>query len=64
MSLSRLNISKPVCSRRGGAFDLAQIACAFSTAENAISPDLSMLFGRKPKSRSEFLEDYRNTFSD
>lgn len=45
------------------AFDLAHIASAYSAAENAVSPDLPMLLGRKPRSLSEFLEDHRNAFS-
>ena len=45
------------------AFDLAHIASAYSAAENAISPDLPMLLGRKPRSLSEFLEDHQNAFS-
>jgi hypothetical protein len=32
-------------------------------AENAVSPDLPMLLGRKPRSLSEFLEDHQNAFS-
>jgi uncharacterized protein YbjT (DUF2867 family) len=45
------------------AFDLAHIASAYSAAENAVSPDLPMLLGRKPRSLSGFLEDHRNAFS-
>lgn len=45
------------------AFDLAHIASAYSAAENAVSPDLPMLLGRKPRSLAEFLEDHRNAFS-
>ncbi|MGH6930605.1 MAG: NmrA family NAD(P)-binding protein [Dongiaceae bacterium] len=45
------------------AFDLAHIASAYSAAENAVSPDLPMLLGRKPMSLFEFLEDHRNTLS-
>jgi uncharacterized protein YbjT (DUF2867 family) len=45
------------------AFDLAHIASAYSAAENAVSPDLPMLLGRKPRTLSEFLEDHRNAFS-
>jgi len=45
------------------AFDLAHIASAYGAAENAVSPDLPMLLGRKPRSLSEFLEDHRNAFS-
>ena len=45
------------------AFDLAHIASAYSAAENAVSPDLPMLLGRKPRSLSEFLEDHQNAFS-
>jgi uncharacterized protein YbjT (DUF2867 family) len=45
------------------AFDLAHIASAYSAAEKAVSPDLPMILGRKPRSLSEFLEDHRNAFS-
>ncbi len=45
------------------AFDLAHIASAYIAAENAISPDLPMLLGRKPRSLSEFLADNKNAFS-
>lgn len=45
------------------AFDLARIASAYSAAENAVSPDLPMLLGRKPRSLAQFLEDHRNAFS-
>jgi uncharacterized protein YbjT (DUF2867 family) len=45
------------------AFDLAHIASAYSAAENAVSPDLPMLLGRRPRSLSEFLEDHRTAFS-
>jgi len=45
------------------AFDLAHIASAYSAAENAVSPDLPMLLGRKPRSLSEFTEDHQNAFS-
>jgi uncharacterized protein YbjT (DUF2867 family) len=45
------------------AFDLAHIASAYSAAENAISPGLPMLLGRKPRSLAEFLEDHQHAFS-
>ena len=45
------------------AFDLAHIATAYSAAENAVSPDLPMLLGRRPRSLSDFVEDHRNDFS-
>jgi len=45
------------------AFDLAHIALAYSAVENAVSPDLPMLLGRKPRSIAEFLEDHRTVFS-
>ena len=45
------------------AFDLAHIASAYTAAENAVSPDLPMLLGRKPRSLSEFLEDHQDVFS-
>ena len=45
------------------AFDLAHIASAYSAAENAVSPDLPMLLGRKPRSLSGFLEGHQNAFS-
>ncbi|QIG48599.1 SDR family oxidoreductase [Nordella sp. HKS 07] len=45
------------------AFDLAHIASAYSAAENAISPDLPMLLGRKPRSLYEFIADNQNAFS-
>jgi hypothetical protein len=33
------------------------VSPAYSVAENAVSRDLPMLLGRKPKSLSEFLEE-------
>ena len=45
------------------AFDLAHIASAYGAAENAVSPDLPMLLGRKPRSLAEFLEDHLDAFS-
>jgi uncharacterized protein YbjT (DUF2867 family) len=45
------------------AFDLAHIASAYSAAENAVSPDLPMLLGRKPRSLYEFLEVHQSAFS-
>jgi NAD(P)H dehydrogenase (quinone) len=45
------------------AFDLAHIASAYSAAERAVSPNLPMLLGRKPRLLSEFLEDHQNAFS-
>jgi uncharacterized protein YbjT (DUF2867 family) len=45
------------------AFDLAHIASAYGAAENAVSLDLPMLLGRKPRLFAEFLEDHRDAFS-
>ncbi len=45
------------------AFDLAHIASAYGAADNAVSPELPMLVGRKPKSLTDFLDDYRGAFS-
>ena len=45
------------------AFDLAHIASAYSAVDNAVSPDLPTLLGRKPRSLSEYFEDHQNTFS-
>jgi hypothetical protein len=45
------------------AFDLAHIASACNAAENAVSPDLPMLLGRKPRLLTEFLEDHHEAFS-
>jgi uncharacterized protein YbjT (DUF2867 family) len=45
------------------AFDLANIASAYGPADNAVSPDLPMLLGRKPRSLSEFLGDHRSAYS-
>lgn len=44
------------------AFDLAHITSAYSPSDNAISPDLPMLLGRRPRSLSEFLQDHRDLF--
>jgi uncharacterized protein YbjT (DUF2867 family) len=46
------------------AFDLAHITSAYSTSDNAVSPDLPMLLGRGPRSLSEFLQDHRDFFTD
>jgi uncharacterized protein YbjT (DUF2867 family) len=40
------------------AFDLAHITSAYSPSDNAVSPDLPMLLGRRPRSLSEFLQDH------
>jgi|RhiMetdeSRZDD1v2_1073273.scaffolds.fasta_scaffold56361_4 uncharacterized protein YbjT (DUF2867 family) len=45
------------------AFDLAHITSAYSPSDNAVSPDLRMLLGRRPRSLSEFLEDHCHSFS-
>jgi uncharacterized protein YbjT (DUF2867 family) len=45
------------------AYDLAHIASAYGVSENAVSPDLATLLGRRPKSLSEFLEDHRKVYS-
>jgi uncharacterized protein YbjT (DUF2867 family) len=45
------------------AFDLAHIASAYSPSDNAVSPDLPILLGRRPRSLSEFLQDHRNHFT-
>jgi uncharacterized protein YbjT (DUF2867 family) len=45
------------------AFDLAHIASAYNSAENAVSPVLAMLLGRKPRLLTEFLEDHHDAFS-
>ena len=45
------------------AFDLAHIACAYTPSDNAVSPDLPKLLGRRPRSLSEFLEDHRDSFA-
>jgi uncharacterized protein YbjT (DUF2867 family) len=45
------------------AFDLAHIARAYTPSNNAVSPDLPMLLGRRPRSLSEFLEDHRDSFA-
>lgn len=45
------------------AFDLANIASAYSPADNTVSPDLPILLGRKPRTLSEFLEDHRSAYS-
>lgn len=45
------------------AFDLAHIMSAYSPSDNAVSPDLPMLLGHRPRSLSEFLQDYRDLFT-
>ncbi len=45
------------------AFDLAHITSAYSNSDNAVSPDLPMLLGRRPRSLSEFLEDHCQSFT-
>lgn len=44
------------------AFDLAHITSAYTPSDNIVSPHLPMLLGRRPRSLSEFLEDYRAYF--
>jgi uncharacterized protein YbjT (DUF2867 family) len=46
------------------AFDLAHIASAYSSSDNAISPDLPLLLGHKSRALSEFLHDYREFFAN
>ncbi|MGF1629785.1 MAG: hypothetical protein ACFCUT_09970 [Kiloniellaceae bacterium] len=43
--------------------DLAHIASAYGTSDNAASPDLPMLLGREQRSLSQFLEDHRQAFA-
>lgn len=45
------------------AFDLANIASAYRPSDSAVSPDLPMLLGRKPRSLTEFLQDHRAFFT-
>jgi uncharacterized protein YbjT (DUF2867 family) len=45
------------------ASDLAHIRSAYSPSDNAVSPDLPMLLGHKPRALSEFLEDHRDFFA-
>jgi uncharacterized protein YbjT (DUF2867 family) len=45
------------------AFDLARMTSAYSPSDNAVSPDLAMLLGRRPRSLSEFLQDHRDFFT-
>jgi uncharacterized protein YbjT (DUF2867 family) len=46
------------------AFDLAHIASAYSPSDDAVSPDLPMLLGRRPRSLADFLEDHRDLFTN
>lgn len=45
------------------AFDLAHITSAYGPSDNAVSPDLPTLLGRRPRSLSEFLQDHRDIFT-
>lgn len=45
------------------AFDLAHIASAYNSSDNAVSSDLPMLLGHRPRPLSKFLEDHRDRFS-
>lgn len=45
------------------AFDLAHITSAYSPSDNAVSPELPTLLGRRPRSLSEFLQDHRDFLS-
>jgi uncharacterized protein YbjT (DUF2867 family) len=46
------------------AFDLAHIMSAYSSTDNAVSPDLPVLLGRRARTLSEFLQDHRHFFTD
>ncbi len=45
------------------AFDLAHITSAYSPSNNAVSSDLPMLLGSRPRSLFEFLQDHRDFFT-
>jgi uncharacterized protein YbjT (DUF2867 family) len=45
------------------AFDLAHISSAYSPSDNAVSLDLPILLGHKPRALSEFLRDHRDFFA-
>lgn len=48
---------------RWRAFDLAHIASAYAPSDNAVSPDLPTLLGRRARSLAEFLDDHRDFFA-
>lgn len=45
------------------AFDLANIASAYSVPENDVSPDLELLLGRQPTTLTQFLKDHEGAYT-
>lgn len=45
------------------AFDLAHIAAAYNDGDNSVSPHISTLLGRNPRSLADFMNDHRTAYS-